>query len=184
MSAYMTAIVPELEKQAGKPFDQIPVKERPALGLVVGGFSHDEFLSEVWHVVIPLHETKGSAEQARPQGSFGTNWFAMFEPIRRYIKGFDPSLMDEVVSYFVNKRGTPLNPAEEQELREMLDRHEYPIPFGAMPMEEGIEHARFLAELVVNHHRFVVGAPLVGGRINVGSVTYRRGRFRILGSRS
>jgi hypothetical protein len=180
MAAYRKEVVPSLEKETGKKYKDIPPEERPALGLVIGGFSHGAFLSEVWHIIIPVHTRKGSSEQLRKQGSYGTNWFAIFEPVRRYIKGFDPALIDELIQWFATNRGPPLTPAEQKAVRGILDGHEYAIPFGAMPMDEGIQHSRFLAELVVSHHRYVIGAPVVGGRVHVGKVTYQGGRFQIL----
>lgn len=181
MAAYRKEVVPALEQQTGKKYKDIPLAERPALGLVIGGFSHSAYLSEVWHLVIPVATRKGSAEQSRPQGSYGTNWFALFEPIRRYIKGYDPALVEEVLQWFIAKQGgVALTPAEQQQVTDILNGHEYPIPFGGMPMEEGIEHARFLAELVVSHHRYAVGAPVVGGRVHVGKVTYQGGKFQLL----
>lgn len=104
----------------------------------------------------------------------------MLDPIRRYIKGFDPALLDEVVGYLVTSRGgAALTAQEESDLSDILGKHEYYLPFGAMPIAEGIEHARFLAELVVSHYRFTFGAPVVGGQVNVGMVTYRGGRFQM-----
>lgn len=184
LTSYRREVVPVLEQHHGVPFDQIQPDQIPVLGLVVGGFSHGAFLSEVWEIAIPVNDTPGSAVLRRPQGEFGTNWFAMFDPIRRYIKGFDPQLLDQVVGYLTNKRGgTPLDPQELADIQAILAGYEYDIPFPVMPMDEGIAHTRFLAELVVSHHRYAVGAPVVGGKVRVGSVTYRGGRFEILADR-
>jgi hypothetical protein len=183
LERYQAEVTPALEQFHEKPFAEIPNEQKPALGLVVGGFSSGEFLSEVWEIGIPLNSDAGSATLRNGRGHFGTTWFAMFEPIRRYVKGFDLSLINELIGYLV-ARGGDLSDEEQAELSEILERHEYAIPFASMPMTEGIEHARFLAELVVNHHRYAVGAPVVGGRVHVGSVTYRGGRFQIHQPRS
>lgn len=180
MQRYQAEVVPLLEKHHDMPFAEIPREKVPVLGLVVGGFGAGAFLSEVWEVLIPIHEQAGSAAQRRAPGNFGSNWFAMFDPIRRYIKGFDPKLIDQLVGYFVAKRGgQALDPQETAEVQQLLAGFEYQVPFAAMPMEEGIRHTRFLAELVVSHHRYAVGAPIVGGAVRVGSVTYGEGGFQI-----
>lgn len=180
--AYEREVIPLLEGSLGKPWDQFSDDEKPILGVVVGGFSGREYLSEVWEVVLPRHTDPGSATQLRAKGSFGTNWFAMYEPIRRYIKGVDGGVLSGVIDYMLkrSRRPRPLRPEEVQELQDLCNRAEYSIPYGAMPMGEGVAHARFLVELVINHHRYASGAPIVGGRARVGRVTYRHGAFEIL----
>ncbi len=178
---YEKTIVPDIETQTGKKFDKLPQDKKPLLGLVVGGFSPDEYLSEVWRIVIPINKAPNSADLQRGKGKFGSNWFATFEPIRRYIKGYDPRLVEELKGYFSQLRNSPFNPAEEQKIKEILSKYEYPIPFIAMPIDEGVAHVRFLVELAINHHRFAVGAPIVGGNAVIGLVTYKGEQFKILG---
>ena len=185
MDGYNREVLPHLQAQ------NVPAEQWPVLGLVVGGFSSGEYLSELWNVVIPHHDAPKSAERQREPGNFGSNWFAMFEPIRRYLKGFDPGLIDELMSYVVSLRGTRLIASEEQKVHEILSRYEYQIPFTAMPMQEGVEFTRWLVELVVNHHRYTIGAPadpmatgapIVGGEVRIGTVSYRREPFQLLGN--
>jgi hypothetical protein len=177
---YQELVVPIVERAQGKLFDQIPLESRPALGLVVGGFSKGEYLSEVWSILVPFHERAGSAQRYRAQGDFGTNWFALFQPIQRYVKGYDLALMQDLLQYFEKLRGGALSSEESSQVEAILQRHEFQIPFAAMPMVEGIEHTRFLVNLVIQHHRFAVGAPVVGGKTKIGLVTCRGEKFRFL----
>jgi len=177
---YTKTIIPLLEKETGKRYEEIPVENRPVLGLVVGGFSHSAYLSEVWEILIPVNDKPNSASRKRSQGEFGTNWFAMYEPIRRYIKGHDGNLVQELLAYLVGLRGAALSQTEEQKVREIVAKFEYQIPYFAMPMGEGVDHTRFLVELVINHHRYALGAPVVGGAVRIGKVTYKGERFQIL----
>jgi hypothetical protein len=64
----------------------------------VGGFSAGSFLSEVWEITIPWNEQPYSAKEIYGPGQFGTAWFATSEPIQRYIKGIDPTLMIEILA--------------------------------------------------------------------------------------
>ncbi len=181
MEKYRAEVAPQLEQALGQPFDQIPDDKLPALGLVVGGFSPEAYLSEVWEILLPKHRTPGTAELLRPQGEFGANWFAMGEPILRYSKGFDPTLLDKLIDWFIKSRGgAALTPTEIAEIVGILGQHEYQIPFFAMPMHEGVEYVRFLVEMAINHHRFAVGAPVVGGKTKIGMVTYKGERFQIV----
>jgi len=177
---YWKTIVPELEQATRKKFDELPMEERPVVGLVVGGFSDGEYLSEVWSVLIPVHSAPNSAVRVRGQGEFGTNWFAIFEPIRRYVKGFDPALLKELLDYFRNLRKQDFTQQEFDEMMRIVGKYEYLIPFQAMPIKEGVEHVRFLVEVVINHHRYATGAPVVGGKPRIGLVTYKAERFEIL----
>lgn len=180
LKVYYDAIVPQLEAATGKKFKDIPPEQVPALGLVVGGFSPKSYLSEVWQILVPQQMTPGSGQIQRDQGEFGTNWFATFEPIRRYILGFDPNLVGELVDYL--KGGAAPSAKEQTDIRAILAKYEYQIPFAAMPLEEGVAHTRFLVELAINHHRYAFGAPVVGGKVKIGKVTYKGERFQILDS--
>lgn len=175
---YARSIIPIVEKETGEKFSE---QDRvPLFGLVIGGYSHGEYLSQIWNIEIPQHDTPGSAQEVRSQGSFGTNWFATFEPIRRYIKGFDPRLLDEVLQYLDTLRGSKFTESEFQEIQNIASKFEYSIPFEAMPLEEGLNHTKFLIEMVINHHRYVIGAPVVGGKVRIGKVTYKGDKFQIL----
>lgn len=180
LQKYNTTLVPAIEKQTGKKFEEIPDGEKPILGLAVGGFSDGEYLSEVWEIVIPIHRTPNSAKLWRGQGNFGGTWFALNEPIFRYFKGYDRGLFKELKDYFVKIRGAGFSPQEDAEISNIMQKYEYQIPFPAMPLEEGIAHVRFLVEMVINHHRFAVGAPIVGGKACIGLVTYKGEKFQIL----
>jgi hypothetical protein len=179
MKSYQKDLVSAWEAATGRKWRNLRRNKRPVLGVIVGGFSSFAYLSEVWQIELPFNNRPGSARLLRPPGSFGTNWFAMFDPIRRYIKGYDPALVDAVVKFLVG-RAAPLSPAEDAQLRRLIEGFEYQIPYVSMPMEEGVAHTRFLVELVVSHHRYAVGAPVVGGRAHVGRVTYRGTKFELL----
>jgi len=183
VDAYDTTMGPIIEQGTGKKISDMTPEELPACGLVVGGFvGKRDYLSEVYHIVIPHHRGPNSAQLARGKGDFGTNWFAMCEPIFRYVKGFDAKLLNAVVEYLLKARGggVPLTDVEKEELRSVVEGFEYRIPFEGMPLGEGIEHTRFLAELVVSHHRYAVGEQAVGGRVKLGKVTYRGDQFELL----
>lgn len=179
MNIYQKTVVPAIEEETKKKFDEIPVQNQPALGLILGGFSANEYLSEVWETIIPRDSTPGSANCKRSKGDFGTNWFAMYEPVRRYFKGYDMDLLNKLVAYFEKVRGSPLTANEKQDIEKMVGEAQYQVPYGAMPIEEGVQHTRFLVDLVINHHRYVVGAEVVGGRTKIGKVTYKGEQFQI-----
>ena len=180
LKIYQANVVPFIEAESGKGIAEIPKEQLPAVGFVVGGFSNNEYLSEVWEVIIPHNDTPNSSTRKRDKGDFGTNWFATFGPIRRYISGFENELIDELLGYIEQLRGVPYQPDELEAINKIILKYQYQIPYDAMPMKEGVDHVRFLVELVINHHRYAMGAPIVGGEANVGLVTYRGEKFQIL----
>ncbi len=62
----------------------------------------------------------------------------------------------------------------------MINKYQYPIPFEAMPIQQGVAHVKFLVEMVINHYRFAIGAPVVGGKARIGLVTYKGENFQII----
>jgi hypothetical protein len=182
LRVYDEEVTPALEAETGRKFDQLSSQEIPVFGLVIGGFSSNSYLSEVWVTYIPLHRQPYSAQCQLGQGQFASAWYATYEPIRRYIKGYVPAMIDELFGFIQELRGESLEQAEAQKVLQILAKYEYVIPFAAMPMAEGVAHARFLVDLVINHHRFALGAPVVGGKARIGTVTYTGEKFQILSS--
>ena len=180
MGEYTKTMVPLVESARGKKFDEIPDDERPGLGLIVAGFSPGAFLPEVWNIQIPLHASSKASQAVAKDGNIGSAWFASYGPIARYIKGWDPGLVGELLEQFSNLRGSPLTPEEIQIFEGITEKYEYQIVFDAMPIKRGIDYVRFLVQLVISHHKFAVGASIVGGNPRIGVVTYKGGKFRIL----
>ena len=89
-------------------------------------------------------------------------------------------MLQDVERFFEKLRGKPLTVKQRKALFQLVARHEYKVPFAAMPIEEGVQHVRFLVDLVINHFRFAFGAPVVGGRVRIGKVTYRGEKFKII----
>lgn len=177
---YRDTLVPEMEARTGKKFKDIPDNDKPVLGLVVGGFSAGAYLSEVWEIRIPFNERADSATLWCKEGQFRPVWFALNEPIFRYHKGYDRQLLNKLMEYFEQLRGAPLTDAEDKAITDILKQNEYPIPFGGMPIMEGVAYVKFVVEMVINHHRFAEGAPVVGGKAQIGLVTYKGAKFQML----
>jgi hypothetical protein len=177
---FMNVYVRFAEQIFQTPFDQIPADKKGALGLIVGGFSPDAFLSEVWEVVLPVHDTAYSAREIYKPGEYGSAWFAMSEPIQRYIKGSAPNLIYDIVAFAKKVAGRDLDQAEVDELFGLLRSYEYPAKVDGMPIRAGIDYVRFLVNLAINHYRFAATHPIVGGKAKLGVVTYAQESFQLL----
>ena len=177
---YTKTVVPAVEALKGVPFAQIPDTEKPGLGLVVAGFSIGTFLPEVWNILIPTHAAPDSAVLQIASGNLGSAWFASFTPVFRYIKGHDPSLLNDVIGKCEEIHGAAFTEDQKKSIRDVANKSEYQVVFNAMPVATGIEYVRFLVQLVISHHKFATGAPIVGGCPRIGFVTYRGEQFKIL----
>jgi hypothetical protein len=164
----------------GLPFDQIPDASKGDLGLVVGGFSPGVFQSELWEIVIPKHEAPNSARCVWPAGTIGCAWFASAAPINRYINGYEWSLINKLEIFFKGLLGRDLTQDEVLQATAILNESQYPIKTGGMPIQSGIDCARFLVDFVLGHYRFAETHPIVGGKVKIGVIAYDHDSFRIL----
>lgn len=170
---FMSVYIRYAETVYGIPFSQIPDSEKGLLGLIVGGFSPGEFLSEAWEFRIPWHSAPNSAIQVCGPGNFLVAWFASFDPIERYLVGYDRNLMQELSAYVEGILGRPFTPAENAGFAPIRDKYSYRLSLDSMPINAGIEYVKFLVQLVIQHHRFTSPHPIVGGRAKIGVVTYK-----------
>jgi hypothetical protein len=188
-NAYHAAVTPAI-RAAGRDFDQeLQAGQVPALGIVVGGFSYGQYVPELWHMLIPYHSAANTAQKRVDRGETGVTWYSMYEPVVRYINGYDQNLINELKAYIEGPGllGRPLAAPESAAIEEMLGRYQYTVSFASMPIEQGIEYVRFLVDLAIKHFHFSSGfahqpwtEKIVGGRVRLGVVTYKGESFRIL----
>ena len=164
----------------GMPFDQIQNVNWTTLGLIVAGFSPGSFFSEAWEIKIPTHSTPGSARLVYGPGDFGLAWFAASDPIERYLNGFDPATLMGIGKYVETLLGRSLEQSEIDEIVRIRNTSAYRIMTDSMPIKTGISYVRFLVEFAITHYRFAATHPIVGGKANIGVVTYKREDFEIL----
>jgi len=177
---YASVIIPAMESLRGITFQQIPVNDRPSLGLLIGGYSDGAFLPEVWEIRLPEHATANSTQQLRAPGTFGLSWHAANRPIHRYINGIDPVLRAELESELLTVIGRPLSQHESDGFEKIFARHSYQYVYNSMPIGSGIKFVRHLVDMVIEHYRVVAEDSIVGGEPRIGVVTYKGERFRIL----
>jgi len=165
-----------LEQKFGQKYEEILPQNKLPLGLVIGGYSPDDYLSEVWQIQIP-HDDK--VRGVREKGNVGSNWFGMNQAIIRLIKGYESKLLNQVVEYFVKEHNVPFNETISEDINKIVNAHEYRIPYQAMPLQEGVDHVKFLLDVVINQHKFVIGAAVCGGNIRMVVINRQKGFQRI-----
>ncbi len=167
---YLEGIKPGLEKRFGKSLDSIPKTVVPKLGFHVAGYSKESPLSEVWVVSIPDHSRKEDLLQLRAPGKFGSNWSGIIDPLTRLIKGYDRNLVQSLVDLFLKKCDIKFDEELKKEIDNVLRPFEGRILYDAMPLQEGIDHVKYLLDVVIHNTRFVIGAPICDAPISIAVI--------------
>ncbi|MPZ29573.1 MAG: hypothetical protein GEV13_01010 [Rhodospirillales bacterium] len=139
--------------------------DNPRLNLWVFGFSPGESLPEIWEfsfgdVIIAPKETV-------PRNESGLAWGGEPELIQRVVLGYGATLPKNLADLGVAA------PLIDQALGAQRALH--PIVTDAMPVQDAIELAEFLVRSTIDFCRFKIGAPTVGGPIEVAAVTKHEG---------
>jgi hypothetical protein len=137
--------------------------QHPPLGILVSGYSSGQFFPEQWLINLPF-STELSPVRPDVDGKpdFGTNWFGLTDAIIRLHWGRDEAAFGLLAEHFKVK---------PEEIRQVLDKLQYPVLFNGMPLQDAIEYAVYVVNVVIGRFRFVVGAPLCGGEIDVAVIT-------------
>ena len=170
-------LAPIAEQQLEVSYDEIPFEKQPKVNMVVAGFSPNEPLSEIWELIVPQPGEGDPVHCRKSQGQFGTDWFGQYEPITRLIKGFAPRLLDKLVDFFGIREEVQSNQEMQGNLSAIIADAEYKIPYDAMPLQQGVDHVKFLLDTVINQTKFTVGAPICGGQVRIAVIDDAGYRF-------
>jgi len=141
------AIAEELLSFIGKRYDQaypeLQEKQRPPIGIFVGGYAYHQFYSELYTYTFPDGDEPGVVRPDKPDGSpsFGTNWFGSGEALTRLIKGFDPQVLDDLA-----KRGVDRGMIEAWARKSV---GELPLVFDGMPLQDAIDFANYAVQVAI-----------------------------------
>ena len=146
-------------------FASLPKERRPGLGVVVAGYSQGQFFPEIWRFVLPLDDQIHNQRPDRDgKPDFGASWFGLTDAIVRLHWGRD----ENAIKIISEKFDIP-----EQAVFEALQPLQYPIPFAVMPLQDAIEYASYVVNVVIGRFRFVLGVELCGGEIDIAAITQR-----------
>ncbi len=143
--------------------------DKPALGFFVGGYSSGATLAEEFQIDI----SEGLCEDARPlraTNEVGVTWSGAIEPISRLVIGFSPALP------IVLTQNLGISPERAGELQAVLHvALSQPLVQAAMPLQDAIDLAEYLADVAIRYHQFAPGAPVVGGPIEIAAISKHEG---------
>jgi hypothetical protein len=150
-------------------FKALKPEQQPQLGFIVAGYSSGAAWADEYSIVIdkgncaPPNALRGSEES-------GIFWAGVGEPLNRVIMGFGTQLPQVLQQNL----GVPPQqiPAAMKVLQEALA---VPLAIPAMPLQDAIDLAEFLAELASKYSRFAPGPPTVGGPIEIAAISKHEG---------
>jgi hypothetical protein len=143
----------------------------------LAGFSPREPLPETWHISVHLRDVSEAVVSIRKPGDFGSNWGGQFDGVQRFHKGYDLGVIQALTNSLLRRYS--VNVSSQDDLRQLVETavapFEYQVPFAAMPIQEGIAYVKFLLDIAILQHRFVIGAPTCGGSIRIAVVRKHEG---------
>lgn len=139
-----------------------------ALGLQVAGYSPGKFFPEQYLLTFPPQE-QGAVVDARPDNpdgspNFGANWYGLTDAIVRLHLGFERKAVKALMDAGV-----------DETIAAKIRGFEYPVIFEAMPLQDAIDFAAWLAEVVIGRFRFVIGPAKVVGPVDIAIITRDKG---------
>ena len=127
-------------------FEQVPQGNWPKLGAIVGGYSAEEPLAEVWEFSIP---DSGQPTRVSPPNAFGASWRGVQLPFDRLYRGVDPRLRPKLI--------------EKGITQQEISSYTSPFVFDAMPIQEAIDFVVFILRTTIDVSKFEMGMSSCGG---------------------
>lgn len=145
-------------------FNSLPAEKRPDLGFMVVGYSANQPLAEEYKIDITKGECKGPY-LIRDQNQSGVTWNGVVEPITRLFKGRSTFLV-QILREAKLDDGTinTIIGLCESKLQHLMVNP-------AMPIQDAIDFAIFLADTTAKYSKFAPGPNTVGGPIEIATIT-------------
>ena len=158
-----------MKKKSDELFPNIPLKARPRSGLAICGYSGSEFFPEEYVMVAPTEQPMPIRTAVKDKQDFGANWYGATDAIVRFHHGRDDRLFQVLT-------GAGISPALLESVKAKITQElQYPVIFQAMPLGDAIAYAEFVVRITIERFRFVIGAELCGGPIDIATITRREG---------
>jgi hypothetical protein len=144
-------------------------QEKPALGFIIAGYSSAVGMADEYQVEVANGLCRGPFA-VRQQAESGVTWSGEPEAINRLMFGIAGALPDALVQH------CGVNPQDVRAAIDAIKRGcQAPLVMPAMPIQDAIDIAQFFVDLTIKFSHFNVGAPTVGGPIEIAAITKHEG---------
>jgi hypothetical protein len=135
----------------------------------IGGYDSDHSTRHQVHKITIENGQCAAPEAVIVGGAVGFFAGGQLDPINRLVVGFDQGLQNELVASGM------VQAAATQLVAHLRAKFEVPLVAPTMPVQDAIELAEFLTETTKAYYRFLPGADIVGGDIDIAVVTRHEG---------
>lgn len=144
------------------------VSTPPRLSFKVAGFSAGQPLSELWDITI-MNGDCPAAVLIREQDSCGIDAAGDPEAISRLVLGYGQELPKILVEMGIKESEL------ETAMNKIRSRLQVDLAPAPMPIQDAIELSEFLVDIAIRFTKFKLGAPTVGGPIEIAGITKHEG---------
>lgn len=142
--------------------------ENYLMGYRICGYGTLDTLAEGWEFVVQ-GDAVSDPTPFYEAGNYGPRWNGDREALDRLILGFGRDLMPALID-------AGLDPANSESIRAHLNSRTYQtLSLPAMPIQDAVELAKFLAETASKFSHFSLQAPTIGGPIELATITKHEG---------
>jgi hypothetical protein len=151
-----------------KEFSKLADIDKPSLGFILTGYSSGTRLPETYVI---SNEGGKPAKMTRQFGEVGYGIISQGQPeaIDRLVDGFSWGL------FFTLADRLKLDDAAKRSLAQLFLSSSPKLIHPAMPLQDAIDLARFLAETAVSYQRFLFDDKTVGGPIDIATMSRYEG---------
>ena len=139
--------------------------QTPVMNFRVAGFDEGDPYGHVWGIDIPSTLTPFELLAGR----FGAEWGGQRAHVDRLFAGYDPRLLELV------RDALRLQPRAVSLARTALAALDLPVPWEALPLQDGVDLAIFGIRATIISQTLSLGDRGCGGPIDVAAITRREG---------
>ncbi len=138
------------------------------MGFMVAGYSYGQPLPELYQIYTDKNQIIGP--EPIYEGEIGLAWRGQVEAITRLLYGFSP-LLPLILEH---ELGVPTEQVK-QLITVLSQRLTTSFMLPTMPLQDAIDAVEFLVEMTIQHSKFMGGAQVVGGPIDIAVITKHEG---------
>jgi hypothetical protein len=138
------------------------------LGYRICGYSSDGTLPEGWEIKIIENRCEGP-ERFYEESLFGPRWAGETEALDRLVLGVGSKCAEALTQMGLTQE------VARQTMSQLINRLYAPLFLPAMPIQDAIDLAWFLADTAARFTQFSLRAATVGGPIEVATITKHEG---------
>ena len=151
-----------------KSFLENKIAPKTSVGFLIAGYSKGKGHPEMFLINID----NGNIEEPKELNAddpLSISWFGETTFLSRLLLGLDKRLIEILEDNVVDKETI------DNILKDCKEKLQLPLGVPAMPIQDAIDLVKFLADISVNSSRFVPGAQVIGGPIDIAVITKHEG---------